>query len=95
MSVHWQCYPDARAAAEASARHIVALLDNGQAHASLAVSGGSTPKLLFEALAKSKLSRFARSASEWLAHQNTPWIFCLDLAVLHVSPRRPSRPLDG
>lgn len=56
MSVHWQCYPDARAAAEASARHIVALLDNGQAHASLAVSGGSTPKLLFEALAKSKLS---------------------------------------
>ena len=59
MSVHWQCYPDARAAAEASARHILALLDNAlaaQPRASLAVSGGSTPKLLFEELVKSPLS---------------------------------------
>jgi len=55
MSIHWQCYPDARAAAAASAQHIVTLLTHtfeAKPRASLAVSGGSTPKLLFEELVK-------------------------------------------
>jgi 6-phosphogluconolactonase len=54
MSVHWKCYPDAQAAARAAAHHILPLLDKPRA--SLAVSGGNTPKLLFEELAKSGLS---------------------------------------
>src|ERR1700676_3832154 len=56
MSVHWRSYPDAHAAAEAAAHHIIALLDNalaGQELATLAVSGGSTPKLLLDELVKS------------------------------------------
>ena|SRR5437016_7262201 len=57
MSVHWRSYPDAHAAAEAAAHHILALLDNalaGQEHATFAISGGSTPKLLFQELVKSR-----------------------------------------
>jgi len=57
MSVHWYTSPDASAAAEACAHHIVAILEevlSGQEFATLAVSGGSTPRLLFEKLAKSK-----------------------------------------
>jgi 6-phosphogluconolactonase len=55
MSVHWRSYPDAQTAAEASARHILTLLDSalaGQDLATFAVSGGSTPKLLFKELVK-------------------------------------------
>lgn len=51
MSVQWFTHPDPRAAAAACARHISALLEQalaGQEHATLAVSGGSTPKLLFQ-----------------------------------------------
>lgn len=58
MSVRWHTYPDATAAAEACAHHIVALLEealSGQDLATLAVSGGTTPKLMFEKLAGSKL----------------------------------------
>src|SRR6476620_2801776 len=57
MSLHWRSYPTALAVAEASARHILTLLDNalaGQDRATLAVSGGSTPKLLFQELAKAR-----------------------------------------
>jgi len=57
MSVHWRSYPDAHAAAVAAAQHILTLLENalvGQERATLAVSGGSTPKLLFEELVKSR-----------------------------------------
>jgi 6-phosphogluconolactonase len=56
MSVRWYTYSDPPAAAEACAHHITGLLDevlSGQEFATLAVSGGSTPKLLFESLAKS------------------------------------------
>jgi 6-phosphogluconolactonase len=55
MSVHWRSYPDALAAAVAAATHILTLLDNalaGQERATLAVSGGNTPKLLFDELVK-------------------------------------------
>jgi 6-phosphogluconolactonase len=57
LSVHWHSYPDANAAAEKCAQHILALLDEalaGQGDATLAISGGSTPKLLFTHLAASK-----------------------------------------
>jgi 6-phosphogluconolactonase len=58
MSVRWHTYPDPEATAEACAHHIVALLDEamaGQEFATLAVSGGTTPKLLFQHLAASPI----------------------------------------
>jgi len=56
MSVQWFTHPDARAAAAACAQHISALLEEAladQEHATLAVSGGSTPKLLFQSMVSS------------------------------------------
>jgi 6-phosphogluconolactonase len=53
----WRSYHDAREAAGAAALHILTLLDNvlaGQDLATLAVSGGHTPKLLFEVLASTR-----------------------------------------
>ncbi|SPE37230.1 6-phosphogluconolactonase [Candidatus Sulfopaludibacter sp. SbA3] len=57
MSVRWHTYPDAAAAAEACAHQVIALLEEaiaGQEFATLAVSGGSTPKLLFQSLTASR-----------------------------------------
>ena len=54
MSTHRHIYPDLDTAAEACARHTRVLLDDvlaGQELATLAVSGGSSPKLLFAKLA--------------------------------------------
>lgn len=54
MSVHRHAYPSPEAAAKHCAEHILALLSEalaGNAEASLAVSGGSTPRLLFDAMA--------------------------------------------
>jgi 6-phosphogluconolactonase len=56
MSIRRHTYSDAAAAAEACAHHVIALLEEaiaGQEFATLAVSGGSTPKLLFQSLAAS------------------------------------------
>lgn len=56
MSVQWFTRPDPRAAAAACAQHVSALLEQAlaaQEHATLAVSGGSTPKLLFQSLVAS------------------------------------------
>jgi 6-phosphogluconolactonase len=53
MSVQWFTHPDPRAAAAACAQHICGLLEEAlasQEHATLAVSGGSTPKLLFQSM---------------------------------------------
>ncbi|HTT63665.1 MAG TPA: 6-phosphogluconolactonase [Bryobacteraceae bacterium] len=53
MSVQWFTRPDPRAAAAACAQHISALLEQAladQEHATLAVSGGSTPKLMFQSM---------------------------------------------
>lgn len=53
MSVRWFISADAEAAAEACSHHVFTLLDEalrGQEFATFAVSGGSTPKLLFERL---------------------------------------------
>jgi len=58
MSVRWHTYPDPAGAAEACAHHIAALLDEalaGQDRATLAVSGGATPRLLFDKLAAARL----------------------------------------
>ena len=57
MSVRWHTLPDANAAAEACAHSIVNLLEEvlaGQDSATLAISGGSTPKLLFDILARTR-----------------------------------------
>ena len=54
MSVHRHTSPDAAAAAEACAHHIIALLEEaiaGQEFATLAISGGSTPKIMFPIMA--------------------------------------------
>jgi 6-phosphogluconolactonase len=57
MSVRWHKYADPRGAAEACARHTLGLLTEmlaGQDRASLAVSGGTTPALYFDALAAAR-----------------------------------------
>jgi 6-phosphogluconolactonase len=57
MSVRWHTLPDAAAAAEACAHHVISLLEevlSGQDFATFAVSGGSTPRLLFGKLMVSK-----------------------------------------
>ena len=56
MSARWYTAPDARGAAEACAHHILSLLEaalSGQEFATFAVSGGTTPRLLFDKLAAS------------------------------------------
>lgn len=56
MSVRWYTYPDPAAAAEACAHHVMGLLEealSGQEVATFAISGGATPKILFERLAES------------------------------------------
>jgi 6-phosphogluconolactonase len=53
---HWKSYPTAQDAASACARDILASLHRAlrqRGRASLAVSGGSTPKLMFQSLAHS------------------------------------------
>jgi 6-phosphogluconolactonase len=57
MSAHWHTYPDAAAAAEACAHRLIALLEealSGNEFATLAISGGSTPKLMYPRLAEAR-----------------------------------------
>jgi 6-phosphogluconolactonase len=57
MSVRRHTLSDPAAAAEACAHHVIGLLEevlSGQEFATLAISGGSTPKLLFQKLAVAK-----------------------------------------
>jgi 6-phosphogluconolactonase len=57
MSVRWHALPDATAAAEACAHHVTNLLEevlSDQEFVTFAVSGGSTPKALFQKLAAAK-----------------------------------------
>lgn len=57
MSAERYTLSDAASAAEACAHHVIGLLEealSGQEVATLAISGGSTPKLLFQKLALSK-----------------------------------------
>lgn len=74
MSVQWSTYPDPRAAADACARHISALLEQAlatQEHATLAVSGGSTPKLMFQSLVSSGF-RWHRVHLFWVDERCVP-----------------------
>lgn len=74
MSVHWYAYPTPREAAEACARHIVVLLEealSGRPRATIALSGGVTPRLLFESLAKSSLP-WARIHLFWVDERLVP-----------------------
>jgi 6-phosphogluconolactonase len=57
MSVRRHTLPDAAATAEACAHHVLGVLEEvlaGQDRATFAVSGGSSPKLLFDRLAAAK-----------------------------------------
>ena len=74
MSVRWHSYPDAHAAAEACSHHILGLLEDalsGNDVATLAVSGGSTPKLLFESLVNSRF-RWDRVHLFWVDERAVP-----------------------
>ncbi|HYW48368.1 MAG TPA: 6-phosphogluconolactonase [Bryobacteraceae bacterium] len=57
MSVRWYTAPDPASAAEACAHHVISVLEEvlaGQEFATFAVSGGTTPRFLFEKLAQSR-----------------------------------------
>jgi 6-phosphogluconolactonase len=57
MSVRWYTSPDPPSAAEACAHHVVSVLDEvlaGREFATFAVSGGSTPRILFQKLAATR-----------------------------------------
>jgi 6-phosphogluconolactonase len=74
MSVRWHTYPDPAQAAEACAHHVIALLEevlSGQDFATFAVSGGSTPKLMFERLAASAF-RWDRVHLFWVDERCVP-----------------------
>src|ERR1700689_64781 len=74
MSLQWYTHPDPQAASEACARHIIALLEEalaGQQRATLAVSGGSTPKLLFRQLVASGF-RWDRVHLFWVDERSVP-----------------------
>ena len=74
MSVHWYSYPDAQGAAQAAARYILVQLDNtlaGKEYATLAISGGTTLKLLFEELVKTRY-RWERVHLFWVDERAVP-----------------------
>jgi 6-phosphogluconolactonase len=74
MSVQWYTHPDPGAAADACARHMSALLEEAlasQEHATLAISGGSTPKLLFQKLVASGF-RWQRVHLFWVDERCVP-----------------------
>jgi 6-phosphogluconolactonase len=74
MSVRWHTYPDPKAAAEACAHHITGLLEeflSGQEFATLALSGGTTPKLLFDEMVKARLA-WSRIHLFWVDERCVP-----------------------
>jgi 6-phosphogluconolactonase len=74
MSVRWHTYPDAAAAGDACAHQILNLLEEalaGQELASLCVSGGSTPKHMFNTLAASKF-KWDRVHLFWVDERGVP-----------------------
>src|SRR6266853_628695 len=55
MSAHWNAYPTLEEAAESCSRNILSLLETallGEGEATLALSGGKTPKPLFRYLSQ-------------------------------------------
>jgi 6-phosphogluconolactonase len=74
VSVSSHIHPDAQAAADACAQQIIARLEQSlaaQLHATLAVSGGSTPKLLFRAMVASGF-RWDRVHLFWVDERAVP-----------------------
>lgn len=74
MSAHWHTYPDAAAAAEACSHHVLALLEevlSGQEFATFAISGGSTPALLFQQLARARF-RWDQVHLFWVDERSVP-----------------------
>jgi 6-phosphogluconolactonase len=74
MIPEMQSYPSADAAAEACAQRIVTLLEGavpGSGSATLAISGGSTPKLLFAHLVKAKMD-WSRVHLFWVDERAVP-----------------------
>ena len=73
MSANRNVLPDAASAAEACARHILRLLADalGERDATLAISGGSTPNLLFDRLAASGF-RWDRVHLFWVDERCVP-----------------------
>ena len=70
----WRSYPDPPATAAAAARQILTLLDDalsGQDYATFAISGGSTPKLMFEELTKAGY-RWERVHLFWVDERAVP-----------------------
>ena len=61
MSVHWYTSPDPVSAAEACTHHVLNILEerlSGQEIATMAISGGTTPRFLFEKLAASRFRQW-------------------------------------
>jgi 6-phosphogluconolactonase len=74
MSVRRHTLPDAPSAAEACAHHVIGLLEevlSGQEFVTLAISGGSTPKLLFQKLAAAKF-RWDHVHLFWVDERSVP-----------------------
>jgi 6-phosphogluconolactonase len=74
MSAQRQIQPDATATAESCARHALTLLEealSNQELATLAVSGGSSPKLMFDVLAASQF-RWDRVHLFWVDERCVP-----------------------
>jgi len=74
MSIHRHSYPTAREAAEACAKHVLMRLEDalsGEGEATLALSGGETPKAMFEVLAKSGID-WSRIHLFWVDERAVP-----------------------
>jgi 6-phosphogluconolactonase len=74
MSVRWHPYPDPKSTAQACAHHILGILEqvlSGQEHAALAISGGSSPKLMFQEMV-AKAFRWDRVHLFWVDERSVP-----------------------
>ena len=74
MSAHWKSYPTADSAAEACATHILSLLEMalaGDGDVTFAISGGSTPKLMFAHLVKARFD-WSRVHLFWVDERTVP-----------------------
>lgn len=75
MSIHRHKYPDAVGAAEACARNLLARLETataGEGAATLAISGGSSPVPMFQALAKQRFD-WSRVHLFWVDERAVPF----------------------
>ena len=74
MSAHWKAYPDAESAAQACARHVFSILEMslaGDGDATVAFSGGKTPKLMFKHLAETRFD-WSRVQLYWVDERAVP-----------------------